>query len=404
MQTSAQTLLFVEPKATWLIGLDETGTGAWSGPIFVGGVIAPVDWKVEGVGDSKALTDEKRRELVPKIEASLKEVGGSYLNWEVPVGDIDRIGQKPCWRRALHTVIRLLEDRVPEGEFYRIVVDGSVDRRLARDLARDDRQRPLGVDFQRKADRDIQHVGAASILAKTARNDVMLRLHEEHPQYGWDRNTGYPTPEHAAMVLKHGRTLHHRMIDTKALEAKAAKAEVESSGADISSDGLYRYRLWRRWGPGKMVLFVMLNPSTADASDDDPTIRKCIGFAKRWGYAGIEVVNLYALRSTDPSVLLHKDCPDPIGPRNNDVIFRALRTAGLVVAAWGVHGPKPVQGGAVTGRVEYVRKLMRGASANPKCLGLTKSNAQPRHPLMLAYKTPLELLEKEEGDGEDGLA
>lgn len=85
-------------------------------------------------------------------------------------------------------------------------------------------------------------------------------------------------------------------------------------GAVISDDGRYRYRLWRTWAPElPRMAWIMLNPSTADAEVDDPTIRRCVGFAKREGCGGIEVVNLYAYRSTDPSVLgtvdeKHGDC------------------------------------------------------------------------------------------------
>jgi hypothetical protein len=76
------------------------------------------------------------------------------------------------------------------------------------------------------------------------------------------------------------------------------------SGAELSACRTYRYRLWRQWDADLApVVWVMLNPSTADESADDPTIRKCIGFAQRWGYGGIEVVNLYAYRSPDPRQL-----------------------------------------------------------------------------------------------------
>jgi hypothetical protein len=82
-------------------------------------------------------------------------------------------------------------------------------------------------------------------------------------------------------------------------------------GATLSDCGRYRYRLWRRWADGPTVLFVMLNPSTADADVDDPTIRRCIGFARSWGAGALEVVNLYAWRATQPAEL--KAAVGPVG-------------------------------------------------------------------------------------------
>src|SRR3989449_11540410 len=103
--------------------------------------------------------------------------------------------------------------------------------------------------------------------------------------------------------------------------------------ACFSRCGTYRYALWRRWAAGPQVLFVMLNPSTADAQRDDPTIRRCIGFARRWGCGGIEVVNLFALRATDPRRLRYTR--DPVGPENVAHLARAAGRASLVGAAWG---------------------------------------------------------------------
>lgn len=142
--------------------------------------------------------------------------------------------------------------------------------------------------------------------------------------------------------------------------------------AVFSDCGNFRYRLWREWGLGSPLLFVMLNPSTADAFTVDPTIRRCIGFARRWGAGGITVVNLYGLRSTDPRALnVH---PDPVGPDNDAVIGRVLSGDGIarVVAAWGAHGRAD--------RVATVRALAAGAGVSLACLGRTKG-CSPRHPL-----------------------
>lgn len=145
--------------------------------------------------------------------------------------------------------------------------------------------------------------------------------------------------------------------------------------ATMSECGAYRYSLERELsGLGRNpVVFVMLNPSTADANADDPTIRRCCGFAKRWGHDRIVVVNLYALRSTDPRAL--RTHPNPIGTHNDDAIYAAA-LRGPVVCAWGVHGEKD--------RVNAVRLLLAVAKAKPLCLGLTKSGA-PRHPLYAPY-------------------
>lgn len=148
-------------------------------------------------------------------------------------------------------------------------------------------------------------------------------------------------------------------------------------GAILSEDGLYRYRLWRRWGTGPHALWVMLNPSTADANQDDPTIRKCMGFAKLWGFEGIEVVNLFAWRSTSPDAI--RMVADPVGPENDVHIREAAAKAPQVVAGWGRAIPRQW-----LPRVRDVLALL----GEVHCLGLT-DDQQPRHPLMVAYATPL---------------
>lgn len=105
------------------------------------------------------------------------------------------------------------------------------------------------------------------------------------------------------------------------------------SGASFDATGAYRYRLWRRWAQGPSVCFIMLNPSTADAEQDDPTIRRCIRFARDWGYAALDVVNLFAYRATDPRTL--RGVADPIGKDNARAVAEAVAAASLTVAAWG---------------------------------------------------------------------
>ena len=153
-----------------------------------------------------------------------------------------------------------------------------------------------------------------------------------------------------------------------------------SKTATISPSGLYRYRLGRTWGIGETCLFVMLNPSTADAERDDATIRKCMGFARRWGFDGIEVVNLFAYRATDPKML--RRVADPVGPLNDQIIEHEAILHPLIVAAWGANG-------GLLGRSTRVRKLL-GPSA--KCFRIGKTG-EPDHPLYQPYERELIPLE-----------
>jgi hypothetical protein len=152
--------------------------------------------------------------------------------------------------------------------------------------------------------------------------------------------------------------------------------------ATLSADGLYRYNLARAWSAmGESVCWVMLNPSTADADKDDPTIRKCVGFSKAWGYSSLVVVNLFAWRSTDPKGLLK--AADPVGPLNDDYIVGAAQGSAAVVCAWGAHARGPL-----APRARRVHELLLATKTRGTIfhLGLTKEGA-PGHPLMLAYST-----------------
>lgn len=141
--------------------------------------------------------------------------------------------------------------------------------------------------------------------------------------------------------------------------------------ATFDRTGRYRYRLRRRWGPGPQVAFVMLNPNGADAVRDDPTIRRCVGFARRWGFGAVEVVNLFGYRTGDALALARAE--DPIGPENDRHLRRAVRAADVVVCAWGA-SPLAARRAAAVAAVFAGRSL--------RCLGRTASGA-PRHPLYL---------------------
>lgn len=144
--------------------------------------------------------------------------------------------------------------------------------------------------------------------------------------------------------------------------------------AAFDASGRYRYALTRRWAPGgAQVTFVLLNPSTADATRDDPTIRRCMGFARAWDHTALEVVNLFAWRATRPAEL--RRAPAPVGEENDTYLLRAVRRAARVVLAWGIHG-------ALAGRDAAVCELLRRAGVQAECLGVTQAG-QPRHVLYL---------------------
>lgn len=149
--------------------------------------------------------------------------------------------------------------------------------------------------------------------------------------------------------------------------------------ATLSNCGRYRYDLGRRWGSGGDLCFVMLNPSTADAVKDDPTIRRCIGFATRGDFGGIVVVNLYAWRTPDPDEL-HR-VVDPVGPQNVEAVRTAIRNCDLVVAAWGAS--------LLPKRPTPIFEVLDTCAKPVTCLGYTKSGA-PRHPLYVHGDTKLE--------------
>lgn len=147
--------------------------------------------------------------------------------------------------------------------------------------------------------------------------------------------------------------------------------------ATLSPCRRYRYTLWRSWGDGPFAMFIGLNPSTADETEDDPTIRRCIGFARDWGYSAVCMTNLFAWRATKPADMLA--AADPVGPDNDRLLLSAAAQAGVVVAAWGVHGSYLQRDEQVRGMVQHLH-----------CLRLTKDGA-PGHPLYLPkHLTPVE--------------
>jgi len=146
------------------------------------------------------------------------------------------------------------------------------------------------------------------------------------------------------------------------------------SEARFSNDMKYRYLLWREWD-NKLprVLFIMLNPSTADAEKNDPTIKRCVDYAHAWGYGSIEIANLFAYRSTLPDELLQVE--DPVGPHNLCMIEAAVSRAKLIIGAWGAFG-------VPSRRMDTTFKILQMISKEDDlyCLGRTKMG-EPIHPL-----------------------
>ncbi|WP_394794913.1 DUF1643 domain-containing protein [Armatimonas sp.] len=156
-----------------------------------------------------------------------------------------------------------------------------------------------------------------------------------------------------------------------------------TKSADISPCGTYRYSLTRNWTDlwrGPNALFIMLNPSTADGQEDDPTIRRCVGFAKAWQCNQLTVVNLFAYRATDPKALLAalSRGDDAVGHRNDEMIvsqqIQHSASSDIIVAAWGSLGSHAL----ISPRRDAVLRMLPSAKTN--CLGMCASG-DPRHPL-----------------------
>lgn len=142
----------------------------------------------------------------------------------------------------------------------------------------------------------------------------------------------------------------------------------------------YRYALWREWwnswfddSPTPYLMVIGLNPSTADETNDDPTIRRCIGFAKLWGFGALCMTNLFAWRDTKPEGM--KRAADPVGEANNQWLLRISGGAGMILAAWGTHG-------SFMERDSGVRAILPAM----KCLR-KNVDGSPQHPLYVPSST-----------------
>jgi hypothetical protein len=165
-------------------------------------------------------------------------------------------------------------------------------------------------------------------------------------------------------------------------------------GADLSADGVYRYRLWRVWDATRRgVTWIMLNPSTADAHTDDPTVVRCMTYAQDWGYGRIDILNLFALRARDPRQLWAHEPDYAVGPQTDEYLLRHLAERGpmlthtnnnlpqphadILVCAWGANGSR-------TNRTRHVLRMLHEAGVFTHRVGeSTTKEGQPPHPLFL---------------------
>ena len=155
------------------------------------------------------------------------------------------------------------------------------------------------------------------------------------------------------------------------------KPEYTDTGAVIREDGTYRYRLSRTWTAGPTAAFVLLNPSTADAETDDRTVTRCAKYAAGMGFGRLALVNLFALRSSDPTDLdAH---PEPVGPENDAHIAAATRAADRTIVGWGNAGAKRGRAREVAARLD----------ADLYAIGTTKAG-HPRHPSRTPYDIEIE--------------
>lgn len=163
-------------------------------------------------------------------------------------------------------------------------------------------------------------------------------------------------------------------------------SRTSASGATFSVCRRYRYRLWRSWGDREnRVVFVGINPSSANEVDNDHTITKCLGFGGLWGFGAIDMVNPFAFVSTDQRGLL--DATDPIGPENDRLLADVFAGATRVVWAWG-QGKTVAVRKLLKDRLDSAswRALVAGIRCETGTFGIT-DEGYPRHPLMLPYTT-----------------
>ena len=173
-------------------GCDEAGRGCLAGPVVAAAVILDPKNPIEGLDDSKKITETKREKLRPEVE-------GKALAWAVGIVTNEEIDQINILKGSFVAMHRALDQLKPKAKF--IVVDGN----------RFIPYKKVKHECIVKGDGKFQNIAAASILAKTHRDEIMRKLHEQYPHFGWDRNKGYPTKQHRLALREHGATEWHRM-------------------------------------------------------------------------------------------------------------------------------------------------------------------------------------------------
>jgi hypothetical protein len=166
-------------------------------------------------------------------------------------------------------------------------------------------------------------------------------------------------------------------------------SDYSEKGATISRNGRYRYDLVRRWDglikrPDSTVLFIGLNPSTANARQDDPTIRRCVTFARLWGFGGLVMCNLFAYRATNPDEMLRLPRRHGMGCFNDRTIIGHAERAARIVLCWGAHGEHRKRGADVRRSMLFVRDYEQKVMQFGQC-----ANGEPKHPLYLRGDTEL---------------
>lgn len=196
----------------YILGIDESGTGAWAGPFTVAGIAVPTKhpglarlFKKGLVDDSKKLTDESRRRVLNQLVDHV--IIGKISILDVPT--ITKLGNRGAWRQGVGDVIEQIRVGLglsAVGSRVEVILDGPVDKKL--------RTSYPWIRFIPKADSTVPAVAAASIFAKTVRNDLMIELGKRYPEFRFKQHSGYGTAMHKAELRKHGKTVDHRPIRT----------------------------------------------------------------------------------------------------------------------------------------------------------------------------------------------
>lgn len=184
---------------SFFIGADEVGWGSWAGPLVIVAVRAPRDWTLEGLNDSKKLTPKKREALRPKL---MEQINKGIISWHLAELDNVRFDKMGAAKALKHCYVECFHKLYQPDSL--IIIDGT--------LKFDN----LGVDAYDKAslikaDAKIATVSAASILAKTYRDELMRNMHPTYPHWGFDHNAGYHSEDHKEGLTKHGVSPLHRM-------------------------------------------------------------------------------------------------------------------------------------------------------------------------------------------------